>query len=189
MADTIAKGLKPGDLVGELTDLLSYASTKDPVAAQSQPSRGDGTSRGGGATLYKPGGPTTFFGGNGLGPFDGDLSMIKKMAIQRDGVDRENWMWTAASKVREWNEEWTKARKERMKVCGGVLAADASANGVEVEGPDMKRRKVDNDLPLGVYEPHSGIVHCEAGGFWPSFILTCFQIAKTRSPREVGGSP
>jgi hypothetical protein len=88
--------------------------------------------------------------------------MIKKMAIQREGVDRENWMWTAASKVQEWNEEWTKARKERLKVCGGVLAADP--NGVEAmggEGPERKRRKVVNDLPLGVYEPHSGIVHCE----------------------------
>lgn len=159
LADILAKGLKPGDPVGDLTDLLSYASSKDPVTAQSQPSRGDGPSRGGGATLYKPGGPTTFFGGNGLGPFDGDLSMIKKMAIQRDGVDRENWMWTAASKVQEWNGEWTKARKERMKICGGVLTVDP--NGAEVGGQRTKRRKVDNELPLGVYEPHSGIVHCE----------------------------
>ncbi|KAF8579967.1 hypothetical protein K439DRAFT_1358324 [Ramaria rubella] len=158
MADTLAKGLKPGDPVGELTDLLSYASTKDPVAAQSQPSRGDGPSRGGGAMLYKPGGPTTFFGGNGLGPFDGDLSMIKKMAIQRDGVDRENWMWTAASKVQEWNQEWTKARKERMKVCGGVLTADSNGGETE-EGLETKRRKLNDVLPLGMYEPHSGIVH------------------------------
>ena len=50
--------------------------------------RGDGTSRGRGVTLYEPGGPTTFFEGN-LGPFDDDLSMIK-MAIQHDGVDRDN---------------------------------------------------------------------------------------------------
>ena len=170
MADILLKGLKPGDPVGELTDLLSYASTKDPVAAQSQPSRGDGTSRGGGITLYKPGGPTTFFGGNGLGPFDGDLSMIKKMAIQRDGVDRENWMWTAASKVQEWNEEWTRARKERMKVCGGVLATDS--NGTEIDGPEKKRRKVGNDLPLGVYEPHTGIVHCKIYYSWVIFNLT-----------------
>lgn len=171
LASTLAKGLKPGDPVGELTDLLSYASTKDPVAAQSQPSRGEGPWRGGGAMLYKPGGPTTFFGGNGLGPFDGDLSMVKKMAIQRDGVDRENWMWTAATKVQEWNEEWTKARKERLKVCGGVLTADT--NGVEEDGQERKRRKVEDDLPLGVYEPHSGIVHCKLS----LLIVPCVLIA------------
>jgi len=110
--------------------------------------------------MYKPGGPTTFFGGNGLGPFDGDLSMIKKMAIQREGVDRENWMWTSAMKVQEWNEEWTNARKERLKACGGILAAEPNGTA-ETEEPEKKRQRIDDGLPSGVYEPHSGIVHCE----------------------------
>ncbi|KAF8502414.1 chromatin remodelling complex Rsc7/Swp82 subunit-domain-containing protein [Hysterangium stoloniferum] len=203
LAETLSKGLKPGDPVGEFSDLLSYASTKDPVTAQSQPSRPDGPSRGGGALMYKPGGPTTYFGGNGLGPFDGDLSMIKKMAIQRDGVDRENWMWTGATKVQQWNEEWTKARRERLRLCGGVLGlgagvsiGEASTDGAGVDaaaanttngkGPVKKRRRTEHPLPLGVYEPHSGIVHYRVDtqptqGHWQPVLTAAGR------PREVLG--
>lgn len=168
LAEITAKGLKPGDPVGELTELLSYATTKDPIIAQGHPDglgpggtrsgfgsggglgAGGGGGGSGGPMMYKPGGPTTFFGGNGLGPFDGDLSMVKKMAIMRDGVDRTNWMWAAAVKVIEWNEEWTRARKERWgsAVSGGELEREATAqrstpapppigNGIGVTGTPM----------------------------------------------------
>lgn len=178
--------------------------------------------------LYKPGGPTTFFGGNGLGPFDGDLSMVKKMAIMRDGVDRENWMWAASVKVLEWNEEWTRARKERWggisvheregeKESSGGAAIPAPfpppppslphvfqrstpgpvppslppapllaptptpvptpvpgpVNGVSAApaaAPDDEEKKAKLRLiqsrpqgprhPIGVYEPHTGLIHC-----------------------------
>ncbi|KIJ23248.1 hypothetical protein M422DRAFT_276219 [Sphaerobolus stellatus SS14] len=181
LADTLAKGLKAGDPVGEITELLSYGTTKDPVTTQ-QGGRAD-AGRSGGILMYKPGGPTTFFGGNGLGPFDGDLSMIKKMAIQREGVDRENWMWTSAMKVQEWNEEWTKARKERLRP-GGVIQP-VETTEADGEEPDRKRQKMEEKLPLGVYEAHSGLVQYRmdtqpSRGSWEP-------VVRDGKPREVLG--
>jgi chromatin structure-remodeling complex protein RSC7 len=99
-----------------------------------------------------------------------------------------------AARVAEAGEEWTKWRKEGMKVGGGPGAGDIMSSmmgsplprviwdtskrramdeediednnfrgSAEAIEPNAKRRKVnfeDDEPPMGVYEPHSGLVLC-----------------------------
>jgi chromatin structure-remodeling complex protein RSC7 len=103
-------------------------------------------------------------------------------------------MYMMANRVVQAGEEWTKWRKEGLKVGGGAgaeeimssmmggpLPADLDGKRGEPEEvveddeeeprrsteavePPLKRRKVkieDNQLPMGIYEPHSGLVLCQ----------------------------
>jgi len=117
--------LKPGDLVGELPDPnaahysneLSALNAAAVAAASNKPERGSGS----GGGIYRAGGPTTIFGGSGWGPYsDGPLNAVRKSVLSRDGVAEDNWMWMMATRVAEANENWTKQRKEAVKVIEGV---------------------------------------------------------------------
>lgn len=112
---------------------------------------------GSGLGIYRAGGPTTIFGGSGWGPYsDGPLNAVRKSLLTRDGLNEENWMLVAATRTADMSNEWSEMRKDAMRVCGGILDGG--------EGEARKRRKVwdeDEEMPVGVYEPHSGIVHCE----------------------------
>lgn len=167
LADITAKGLSPGDFVGELPDPTATSASNAPVI--SAPSQTfSGTSQG----VYRAGGPTTLFGSSGRGPFsDGPHSAVRKSLLSREGLTEENWMWEAARRVQEMNAGWCKMRREARIPCGGVLESISArskrkedVNGaMDVDGDgdaEQKKKRADVDLPLGVYEPHTGLVHC-----------------------------
>lgn len=153
--------------------------------------------------MYRAGGPTTIFGGSGWGPYsDGPLNAVRKSMLNRDGLNEENWMAVAAERTMEASAEWAKLRMEGLKVCGGILGdvgrdrgkKRAAVEDGEAEGGTSKKRRGwidDSELPLGVYEPQTGIILC---GY--SFIVVyAFTFAHKRiqtglipSPRVVGGS-
>jgi chromatin structure-remodeling complex protein RSC7 len=184
LEEITARGLKAGDPVGELPDPSSHtsetaalaATTKAGLLAQSK------ADKGGALGIYRAGGPTTLFGGPGWGPYsDGPLNAVRKSLLNRDGLNEENWMFVAAQRTVEAAGEWAKIRKEALKACGGIMMGGRSGKEVEegvvgeepvgsnkdsaeaIAGVPKKKRKALNDmddLPLGVYEPHGGIVHC-----------------------------
>ncbi|KAG7442805.1 uncharacterized protein BT62DRAFT_904881 [Guyanagaster necrorhizus] len=146
------RGIKPGDLVGDLPD-PNVQSTE----AASRPDRANPQGGGGGGLgIYRAGGPTTIFGGSGWGPYsDGPLNAVRKSLLSRDGVTEENWMWMMAQRVLEGDGELAKWRRNRLKPGGGETMREE-----DVE-PLKKKRKVSSDdpLPMGVYEPHTGNVY------------------------------
>ena len=61
------------------------------------------------------------FGGVGWGPYsDGPLNAVRKSILSRDGVGEENWMYMMATRVSDASSEWSKLRKEAVKVVEGV---------------------------------------------------------------------
>jgi chromatin structure-remodeling complex protein RSC7 len=157
---------------------LDAAGGKGGAAVQ-----GKGDRAGAGLGLYRAGGPTTIFGGSGRGPYsDGPLNAVRKSLLNRDGLNEENWMHIAAQRTAAAGDEFSKIRKEALLVCGGVQDRDTLPLGEEVkkreadedvdgDGHRRKRMKsVKDELPFGVYEPHSGIVHCKCSF---QFFLAC----------------
>jgi len=98
------KGAKPGDLVLEPQQDFSHTISTDA-------SKGAKESRTG---IYKPGGPTTFFGSDAVGPFRGEMSSTKKAMLARENLTEENWMHAAALSLLEANEELRRSRAERI---------------------------------------------------------------------------
>jgi hypothetical protein len=164
LEEVTAKGLKPGDPVGELVDPRAPKELAE-LGAGDAGRGGAGGERGAGLGMYRAGGPTTLFGGAGVGPFsEGPLSAPKKAFFVREGVSELNFMLEAARRTRAANADWARGRAEALRPAGGV--------------PDAERA----DAPLargqdgnGVYEPHSGLVVCERRGvLWLSgALLTC----------------
>jgi chromatin structure-remodeling complex protein RSC7 len=86
-------------------------------------------------------------------------------------------MWEAARRVGDSGDEWSRMRREARVACGGILG-DGSDKGKgkevqvgegeykraateELVGAERKRaRAEESQYPLGVYEPHTGLVHC-----------------------------
>lgn len=166
LEEITAMGLQPGDLVGDLQD----PSTQTELAQLTGGDKQSRVERGGGGGVYRAGGPTTIFGGSGLGPYsDGPLNAVRKSMLARDGLTEENWMLIAAQRAAETSEEFSRLRKEALRACGGILGDPSSTPGspkrpVEDESEERReerRRREDVELPLGVYEPHNGIVVCE----------------------------
>lgn len=153
-ADITARGLKPGDPAAMLLDQQAAAAAEASAAnnANAAALLGEGKGGvGGGGGLYRTGGPTTVFGGTGLGPFsDGPLNAVRKSVFTRAGLQEENWMAVIAEHVREADSEWIASRRAALSALGGLTHEDTG-----------KRPRREEDLPLGVYEPHSGLVHCE----------------------------
>lgn len=134
--------MKAGDPVEELIEQQQQAVAEASGAGKDR-SVGNKNERSG-LGIYRTGGPTTVFGGMGLGPFsDGPINVAKKAMLNREGVTEENWMFAMAERTREANEEWTKGRKEAFRPCGGLV--DNDDDGIH---------------PLGVFEPHSYLVQC-----------------------------
>ncbi|KAL4070265.1 chromatin remodelling complex Rsc7/Swp82 subunit-domain-containing protein [Scleroderma citrinum] len=161
--DVTARGILPGSPVGELPDPTATSSSNLP--ANTLPAQASsGISHG----VYRAGGPTTLFGSAGLGPFsDGPHSAVRKSMLSREGLSSENWMAEAARRVSEMNDIFAKMRRETRVPCGGILDGDAKAKlkeqlaneGDDGDGTAKKKRKADHSqFPLGVYEPHTGIV-------------------------------
>jgi chromatin structure-remodeling complex protein RSC7 len=140
--------------------------------------QGKGDRVGGGLGLYRAGGPTTIFGGSGWGPYsDGPLNAVRKSLLNRDGLNEENWIHIAAQRTVDAGDEFSKIRREALQICGGVQDKDVlplwedvkKRERDEVEdgvGGNGKRRRIrmrnlEDELPLGIYESHSGIVHCK----------------------------
>ncbi|KAG2035568.1 chromatin remodelling complex Rsc7/Swp82 subunit-domain-containing protein [Suillus americanus] len=196
LAEITEKGLKPGDLVGELPDPLGASSQTAPSGQQPATSTSSG--------IYRAGGPTTIFGSTGWGPFsDGPHSAVRKSLLTREGLTEENWMMEAARRVGDAGEEWMRMRREARVACGGILgdgldkgkgkevqaAEGEEKRGAteELEGAERKRaRSEESQYPLGVYEPHTGLVHCmyiSIAVFSHIFILFFLDRADTQPTR------
>ncbi|KAH9077628.1 chromatin remodelling complex Rsc7/Swp82 subunit-domain-containing protein [Lactarius deliciosus] len=161
LADITEKGLKPGDPVGELADPNAPGSTARA-------------------------GPTTLFGSAGWGPYsDGPLNAVRKSLLNRDGLNEENWMLTAAQRTADASAEWAKQRRRALVPYGGIFGAtpydvvagkvdgrrqahgDEQDQGARERREDesaatgaqrRKRARLEEKVPRGVYEPHIGIV-------------------------------
>ncbi|KAI0058359.1 hypothetical protein BV25DRAFT_1967870 [Artomyces pyxidatus] len=165
LAEIKEKGLKPGDPVGDLAEPQT-AQAADTLALASAAQKAE---RGGGQGIYRAGGPTTIFGGSGWGPYsDGPLNAVRKSLLNRDGLNEENWMLIAAQRTVELDEEWAKQRRQALRPYGGLYgdvgreeAVPGEKREAGEEGGQRTRKKVrmeEATVPMGIYEPHSGIV-------------------------------
>lgn len=160
LADITERGLKPGDPVEGLIEQQQQAVAE--ASAGKDRSVGNKNERSG-LGIYRTGGPTTVFGGMGLGPFsDGPINVAKKAMLSREGVTEENWMHAMAERTREANGEWTKGRRESFRPLGGLVDT-RKEKAMEVDGEDNKGEN--GMYPLGVFEPHSFLVHCTLRSF------------------------
>ena len=122
LADITEKGLKPGDLVGELADPNAPSAAALAAAELANAQKGDRA--GGTQGIYRAGGPTTLFGGPGWGPYsDGPLNAVRKSLLNRDGLNEENWMLVAAQRTAEASAEWAKQRRRALVPYGGIFGA------------------------------------------------------------------
>ena len=126
LADITEKGLKPGDLVGELADPNAPSAAALAAAELANAQKGDRA--GGTQGIYRAGGPTTLFGSAGWGPYsDGPLNAVRKSLLNRDGLNEENWMLIAAQRTAEASAEWAKQRRGALVPFGGIFGATASS--------------------------------------------------------------
>ncbi|KAI0672302.1 chromatin remodelling complex Rsc7/Swp82 subunit-domain-containing protein [Trametes maxima] len=170
LEEITAKGLKPGDPVGELQDPNALANEAAALAAGTSTggAQGGKSERSGtGLGMYRAGGPTTIFGGSGWGPYsDGPLNAVRKSYLTREGVNEENWMYVAAERTIEETNEWARLRQENLRLAGGIYGDDAA----EVESrrgekraasdafPEGSSKRRESGLPRGIYEPQTGLV-------------------------------
>jgi chromatin structure-remodeling complex protein RSC7 len=189
LEEATSKGFNAGDLVGDLPDPSMYAEANklDAVGGKGGANiQGKADRSGAGLGLYRAGGPTTIFGGLGWGPYsDGPLNAVRKSLLHRDGLNEENWMHIAAQRTADAGEEFSKIRREALQLCGGVQDRELLPLGDEIKkrkgedglGGEGKRRKkmrsIEDGLPLGVYEAHSGVVHCKFLSFVFTLKMTC----------------
>lgn len=125
--------------------------------------------------MYRAGGSTTIFGGSGWGPYsEGPLNAVKKSMLNREGLNEENWMYIAAQRTLEMDEEWKLLRREVLKAGGGLAQSrnfDQPENGgtgekrttddsmdADVSNPSAKRQRTDDNVTLGIYDPQTGLV-------------------------------
>ncbi|KAH8986945.1 chromatin remodelling complex Rsc7/Swp82 subunit-domain-containing protein [Lactarius hatsudake] len=122
LADITEKGLKPGDPVGELADPNAPSAAALAAAELANAQKGDRA--GGTQGIYRAGGPTTLFGSAGWGPYsDGPLNAVRKSLLNRDGLNEENWMLTAAQRTADASAEWAKQRRRALVPYGGIFGA------------------------------------------------------------------
>lgn len=127
LADITEKGLKPGDLVGELADPNAPSAAALAAAELANAQKADRA--GGTQGIYRAGGPTTLFGGPGWGPYsDGPLNAVRKSLLNRDGLNEENWMLIAAQRTAEASAEWSKQRRRALVPYGGIFGAAPAAH-------------------------------------------------------------
>lgn len=177
LEEITARGLSAGDPVGDLPDpnALHHSNEASNLNAANASNAASKNDRGGGVAmgLYRAGGPTTIFGSSGLGPFsDGPLNVVRKSLLSRDGVSEENWMWMTAMRTLTAGDEWTRLRREGLRpmdaagnVAKGKRKAEAEAEEEQQDTADSNKKvkpdsEAPSDLPLGVYEAHSGVVQC-----------------------------
>lgn len=177
--EVLAKGLKPGDPVGELPDPMQLPF--EGALNRANPNNLAPSANffaAGSSMVYKPGGPSTHFGGPGLGPFSGEMAGSKKVALARDGIIEENWMWRAALGVREANDAIKNIRTSRLVPAPTILAGISDRTLAKGAGELSSAPKNDDTIDIdattirvnqdessegrryGVYEPHTDVWHC-----------------------------
>jgi chromatin structure-remodeling complex protein RSC7 len=141
LADITEKGLKPGDLVGELADPNAPSAAALAAAELANAQKADRA--GGTQGIYRAGGPTTLFGGPGWGPYsDGPLNAVRKSLLNRDGLNEENWMFVAAQRTAEASAEWAKQRRRALVPYGGIFGATAPLPDKDEEGEAEVKEEV-----------------------------------------------
>ena len=152
LADITEKGLKPGDLVGELADPNAPSAAALAAAELANAQKADRA--GGTQGIYRAGGPTTLFGGPGWGPYsDGPLNAVRKSLLNRDGLNEENWMLIAAQRTAEASAEWSKQRRRALVPYGGIFGAVPTAGKEEEEEEEEEE---DDDRRGGLGEEDHG---------------------------------
>ena len=206
LAEISAKGILPGDLVGELPDpnAPSHIHQADATVAGGSssvfPSFNTNLAVAGGG-IYRAGGPTTIFGGSGWGPFsDGPLNAVRKSLLSRDGVTEENWMWMMSSRVQDADNEWARLRKEGrgkegLSVDGIVMGgkgtnwtrADTISIPLSVATGKNPQAGTQGGGAIGVYEPHTNLILCESTLFLCSSIT--FYLNRDHGPDRADTQP
>ena len=174
LEEITARGLKAGDLVGELPDPnAQHQHNIELSSLMGGPSLDRGNLGGAGGPsggIYRAGGPTTIFGGSGWGPYsDGPLNAVRKSILSRDGVTEENWMWMMALRACEMNDEWTTRRKEGIKsveIEDGLLVGGKTMGAAVAPASEKRLNPTANDGGLGVYEPHTNCIFCEISSLY-----------------------
>jgi hypothetical protein len=187
-------GLQPGDLVGDLQD----PSTQTELAQLTGGDKQSRVERGGGGGIYRAGGPTTIFGGSGWGPYsDGPLNAVRKSMLTRDGLTEENWMSIAAQRTNEAGEEFSKLRREGLRVCGGILGDPSSMPGSpkrSAEDESEETREENEDVKklssLWVCMNRTTALSYVSTPFVKAHVSPAYgsQTVRTRNQREVDGS-
>ena len=148
LADITEKGLKPGDLVGELADPNAPSAAAIAAAELANAQKADRA--GGTQGIYRAGGPTTLFGGPGWGPYsDGPLNAVRKSLLNRDGLNEENWMLIAAQRTAEASAEWAKQRRRALVPYGGIFGTAPTTTVVAAAGKDEEEEEEDRDRGRG----------------------------------------
>ncbi|CAG7848962.1 SubName: Full=Uncharacterized protein {ECO:0000313/EMBL:CCA73855.1} [Serendipita indica DSM 11827] len=136
------KGAKPGDIVIEPQQDFSHNISVDAYSKAQKESR---------TGIYKPGGPTTFFGSDGVGPFRGEMSSTKKAMLARENLTEENWMHAAALSIQEANEELRRGRAERIIPGAGLDEVQAPVPGTNL----TMLQYVPSATPVNTLQPPS----------------------------------
>lgn len=84
-------------------------------------------------------------------------------------------MYAAAERTVEATSDWTRLRQENLKLAGGIYGDIVETERSEKRGATdapqgesgKKRRTRESDLPLGVYEPQTGLLFCECHRLYP----------------------
>ena len=149
LTDITEKGLKPGDLVGELADPNAPSAAALAAAELANAQKADRA--GGTQGIYRAGGPTTLFGGPGWGPYsDGPLNAVRKSLLNRDGLNEENWMLIAAQRTAEASAEWAKQRRRALVPFGGIFGvAAAGKDGEDEEEEEEEEEEEDHGKTKG----------------------------------------
>jgi hypothetical protein len=163
LADITEKGLKPGDLVGELADPNAPSAAALAAAELANAQKADRA--GGTQGIYRAGGPTTLFGGPGWGPYsDGPLNAVRKSLLNRDGLNEENWMLVAAQRTAEASAEWAKQRRRALVPYGGIFGAAAAAAVVASTAAGKDEEEEEDRGGLGLGEEDHGRVKGKGNG-------------------------
>ena len=127
----------------------------------------------------------------------GPMRVAKRAMLNREGANEGTWMKVMAERSRDANSDWTKGRLEALSPLGGLLSLEREKvreDAMDVDGAGVKacRGGTSSQYPVGMYELHSGIVHCEFT------ILTCIfvgtntyasQTVQTLSQLALTGNP
>ncbi|EJD02040.1 uncharacterized protein FOMMEDRAFT_20828 [Fomitiporia mediterranea MF3/22] len=150
IAEAKERGLNAGDYASELLEQQQAATAEASAAATGKVERS-------GLGLYRTGGPTTVFGGSGLGPYsDGPLNVAKKAMLTREGVSDENWMFVMAQRTREANLEWARGRAEAIR---GIEEPEVDDDPMASRNKRLRREIIAPSY--GLYEPHTAVIHYE----------------------------
>ena len=137
LEEITTKGLRPGDLVGELQEGQTGTTEVQALATVQKADR-----TGSGQGMYRAGGPTTIFGGSGWGPYsDCPLNVVRKSMLNHGGLNEENWIFVAAQRTAEASVEWARHRRSALRPCGGIFGDGPLVENEREEEREKERKK------------------------------------------------